>query len=132
VLRGPAYLVPRRDGRVIVGSTVEHAGFEKAVTPAGIARLLSNAVGMIPALADVPIVETWSGLRPDTPDHLPILGPTDLDGLWIATGHFRNGILLTPATARAMGEWITEGKTTLPVASFSPMRFAPEAHRAQG
>jgi len=124
VVRGPSYLVPRNDGRLLVGATVEHVGFEKATTAAGIGRLLSDAVRMVPCLAGAPIAETWCGLRPDTPDHLPILGPTDVEGLWFATGHYRNGILLTPATARAMGEWIVEGKTSLPVAAFTPMRFA--------
>lgn len=124
VVRGPAYLVPRADGRLLVGATVEHVGFVKAVTLGGITRLLGDAVRMIPALAAAPIVETWSGLRPDTPDHLPILGPTDVEGLWLATGHYRNGILLAPATAQALGDWITTGKTALPVEAFGAMRFA--------
>ncbi len=89
--------------------------------------MLGDAVRMVPALAGAPIVETWCGLRPDTPDHLPILGPTDVEGLWFATGHFRNGILLTPATALALAEWITEGRTALPVESFNAMRFAQPA-----
>jgi len=127
VVRGPSYLVPRGDGRLLVGATVEHAGFEKALTAAGIGRLLSDAVRMVPGLAAAPVIETWCGLRPDTPDHLPILGPCDVDGLWFATGHYRNGILLAPATARALGEWILEGRTTLPVDGFSPMRFALRA-----
>jgi len=127
VVRGPAYLVPRADGRLLVGATVEHVGFEKAVTPGGIGRLLTDAVRMIPALAGAHIVETWSGLRPDTPDHLPVLGPTDVEGLWFATGHFRNGILLAPATARALGEWIAEGKTKMAVEPFSAMRFVNRA-----
>jgi glycine oxidase len=130
VVRGPSYLVPRNDGRLLVGATVEHAGFEKVTTPAGIGRLLTDAVRMMPALAAAPIVETWCGLRPDTPDHLPILGPCDIEGLWFATGHFRNGILLAPATARAMSEWIVEGKTALPVESFSAMRFAARTQPA--
>lgn len=130
VMRGPAYLVPREDGRLIVGATVERVGYEKAVTPEGITRVLTDAVRMIPSLATAPIVETWSGLRPDTPDHLPVLGPADLEGLWFATGHFRNGILLAPATAQALAEWITGGKTDLPVEGFSPMRFANRAHSA--
>ncbi len=127
VVRGPAYLVPRADGRLLVGATVEYAGYEKAVTPGGIGRLLQDAVRMMPELAAAPIVETWCGLRPDTPDHLPVLGPVDVEGLWFATGHFRNGILLAPATARALGEWITEGKTSLPVEPFCAMRFANRA-----
>ena len=124
VVLGPAYLVPRADGRLLVGATVEHVGFVKAVTPEGITRLLGDAVRMFPALAAAPIVETWCGLRPDTPDHLPILGPTDVEGLWLATGHYRNGILLAPATARALADWITEGRTALPVEGFGAMRFA--------
>lgn len=124
VLRGPSYLVPRADGRLLIGATVEHVGYEKAVTPGGIGRLLADAVRMVPALDGAPIVETWSGLRPDTPDHLPVLGPTDMEGLWFATGHFRNGILMAPATALAIGQWITEGKTAMPVEHFSAMRFA--------
>lgn len=128
VLRGPSYLVPRQDGRLLIGATVERAGFEKALTAVGIGRLLSDAVRMVPELAGAPVIETWCGLRPDTPDHLPILGPCDVEGLWFATGHYRNGILLAPATARALGQWIAEGKTTLPVDGFSPMRFA---HRTQ-
>ena len=130
VVRGPSYLVPREDGRLLIGATVERTGFEKAVTPAGIGRLLTDAVRMVPVLADAPIVETWSGFRPDTPDHLPVLGPTDVEGLWFATGHFRNGILLAPATARALAEWITEGRTRLPVDAFSAMRFVNRAQPA--
>jgi glycine oxidase len=127
VVRGPVYLVPRADGRLLAGATVEHAGYEKSVTAAGISGILTGAARMVPELAGAPIVETWSGLRPDTPDHLPILGPTDVQGLWIATGHFRNGILLAPATAQAMAEWMTQGNTTLPVRGFSPMRFVERA-----
>jgi glycine oxidase len=123
VVRGPSYLVPRDDGRLLIGATVERVGFEKAVTAEGIGRLLGDAVRMVPALGAAPVVETWCGLRPDTPDHLPILGPSDVEGLWLATGHYRNGILLAPATARALGEWIVEGRTSLPVEPFSPLRF---------
>jgi glycine/D-amino acid oxidase-like deaminating enzyme len=129
-VHGPAYLVPRADGRLLVGATVEHVGFMKAVTPEGITRLLGDAVRMFPALSAAPIVETWCGLRPDTPDHLPILGPTDVEGLWFATGHYRNGILLAPATAQALADWITRGKTNLPVEAFGAMRFAQRAQPA--
>jgi glycine oxidase len=124
VVRGPSYLVPRDDGRLLIGATVERVGFEKGVTAAGVGRLLVDTVRMVPALSAAPVLETWSGLRPDTPDHLPILGPADVEGLWLATGHYRNGILLAPATARALGQWITEGQTSLPVEGFSPLRFA--------
>jgi glycine/D-amino acid oxidase-like deaminating enzyme len=82
-------------------------------------------------LADAPIIETWSGLRPDTPDHLPILGPTDMEGLLMATGHYRNGILLAPVTAKLIGEWIAEGKASLPAEKFSPLRFLANAAAAR-
>lgn len=117
------YLVPRRDGRIVVGSTKEEAGFEKRVTAAGIHKLLDAAIELCPALASAEVVETWSGLRPGTPDDLPILGPTDIAGLSIATGHYRNGILLAPVTARLMREWIVRGHTDFDAAAFSPLRF---------
>lgn len=117
------YLVPRADGRWIAGSTSEDAGFEKRVTPEGIAGILSAAVKLAPALATAEVMETWSGLRPDTPDHLPILGPGDVEGLLLATGHYRNGILLAPVTARLVREWATAGRSSIDVTRFSPLRF---------
>jgi glycine oxidase len=117
------YLVPRRDGRIIAGSTLEDAGFVKQVTPQGVRQILDGALELAPALADAKIVEEWSGLRPGTPDLLPIIGPTDIAGLWLATGHYRNGILLAPATARIMREWIVTGKSNFNAESFSPLRF---------
>ncbi len=125
VLRSPrGYVVPRSDGRVIAGSTLENVGFEKRLTPAGLAQILSAALELAPGLADAEVVETWCGLRPDTPDHLPVLGPTDVEGLIIATGHYRNGILLAPVTAKLVHEWLTEQRTSLPCEAFSPLRFA--------
>ena len=103
------YVVPRRDGRVLIGATVEYAGFTKAVTVAGITRLLTAAIEVVPQLKDFAIVESWSGLRPDTIDHLPIIGPGNVKNLWLATGHFRNGILLAPATAGAIASSIESG-----------------------
>jgi glycine oxidase len=120
------YVVPRSDGRVVAGSTLEEAGFEKAVTPAGMHHILDAAIELAPSLADAAITETWSGLRPGTPDQLPILGPTDIEGLFIATGHYRNGILLAVVTAKLIREWIVDGRASLPVEQFSPMRFAGE------
>ncbi len=117
------YLVPRRDGRIVAGSTKEEAGFEKRVTAAGIRKVLDAAIELCPALAAAEIVETWSGLRPGTPDDLPILGPTDIEGLSIATGHYRNGILLAPVTAKLVREWIVRGHTDFDAAAFSPLRF---------
>jgi glycine oxidase len=124
------YIVPRDDGRVLAGSTLEHAGFEKHVTPAGLRHILGAAMEIAPALADAPVIESWAGLRPDTPDHLPILGPTDLEGLLMATGHYRNGILLAPITARLISEWIAEGTVSLPAEKFSPLRFLANAATA--
>ena len=103
------YVVPRRDGRVLIGATVEYAGFVKAVTAEGITRLLTAAIEVVPQLKDFAIVESWSGLRPDTIDHLPIIGPGNVKNLWLATGHFRNGILLAPATAGAIASSIESG-----------------------
>jgi len=117
------YLVPRRDGRIVAGSTSEEAGFEKRVTPGGMRQVLDAALELLPGLAGAEIVETWSGLRPGTPDDLPILGPTDIEGLLIATGHYRNGILLAPVTAKLMREWIVDGRTGFDARVFSPLRF---------
>lgn len=118
------YLVPRRDGRIIAGSTLEDAGFAKDVTPEGIRKIREAAIEMIPALEKGEIVESWAGLRPGSPDELPILGPTDIEGLLIATGHYRNGILLAPVTAKLVREWVVLGKTSFDARIFSPMRFA--------
>jgi glycine oxidase len=118
------YLVPRDDGRILAGATVEYVEFEKTPTAGALAKLLAAAIELVPALANARIEEHWAGLRPDTPDHLPILGPTELDGLLIATGHFRSGILLAPITAQLIREWITMGRTTVDCERFSPLRFA--------
>jgi glycine oxidase len=125
------YLVPRDDGRILAGATVEHAGFDKRVTAGAVQKLLSAAIDLVPGLADAQIEEMWAGLRPDTPDHLPIVGPTDLDGLMVATGHFRSGILLAPITARLVREWITDQRVSVEWERFSPMRFI-EARRVTG
>ena len=123
------YLVPRNDGRILAGATVEYVGFDKRVTAGGIEKNLSAAIELVPGLKNAHIEETWAGLRPDSADHLPILGPTNLEGLVMATGHFRSGILLTPVTARLVREWITEQKVSLDWERFSPMRFQSEAAR---
>ena len=118
------YLVPRNDGRILAGATVEYVGFDKQVTVRGLEQLLSGALELAPGLASARVEETWAGLRPASPDSLPILGPTDLEGLLIATGHFRSGILLAPITARLMREWVTESRVSIDWERFSPMRFA--------
>lgn len=123
-LRTPGgYLVAHDDGRLLAGSTVEDAGFEHAVTAGGLLHILQTAVRMVPDVARLPVLETYSGLRPDTPDHLPILGPTDLPGVSVATGHFRNGILLAPVTARLARAWILGEPTDISLEPFSPLRF---------
>src|SRR5229473_2498690 len=124
------YLVPRNDGRIVAGATVEYAGFDKRTTAGGIEKILSAAIDLAPGLANARIEEMWAGLRPDSPDHLPILGPTDLDGLLIATGHFRSGILLAPVSAKLMREWITEQKVSLDWDRFSPLRFRTQTAEA--
>jgi glycine oxidase len=118
------YLVPRNDGRILAGASVEYVGFDKHVTAGAVEKILSDAIELVPGLAKARIEETWAGLRPDSPDHLPILGPTDLDGLLMATGHFRSGVMLTPVTARLMREWITQQWVSVDWERFSPMRFA--------
>jgi glycine oxidase len=125
------YLVPRNDGRVLAGATVEYAGFEKGLTAGGLEKILAGALELAPGLANARVEETWAGLRPDSPDHLPILGPTDLDGLLIATGHFRGGILLAPITAQLVREWVTQQRVSVDWDRFSPMRFqSASAHSA--
>ena len=118
------YLVPRNDGRIVAGATVEYVGFDKEVTAGGLQKILDGAIEIAPALTDAKIEETWAGLRPDSPDHLPIIGPAGLDGLLVATGHFRSGILLAPITARLIREWITmQSVSAADWTRFSPMRF---------
>lgn len=114
------YLVPRADGRLIVGSTLELDGYEKRVSAQGLSSLLRFALELCPALQDAAVVETWAGLRPYTEDRLPILGRGPLDGLFLASGHYRNGILLTPITADLMADCVL-GRT--PSVDLSPYRW---------
>ena len=125
------YLVPRNDGRILAGATVEYTGFEKALTAGGLAQVLAGAIELAPGLENARVEETWAGLRPDSPDHLPILGPTDMERLLIATGHFRGGILLTPITAKLVREWVMHQHVSVDWDRFSPMRFqSASAHSA--
>ena len=127
VLRsGRGYLVPRGLGSpqtLVIGSTTEYAGYEKGITSGGMETILSAANELVPELRTAEIIETWCGLRPGSPDQLPILGPADIDGLVFATGHYRNGILLAPVTAKLIGEWIAERRTSFDWETFSPLRF---------
>jgi glycine oxidase len=118
------YLVPRPSGELLIGATVERVGFQRSVTAEGISGLLAAAIGLVPSLGSLPIARTWYGFRPWAPDSLPILGPwPDVQGLWVATAHFRSGILLAPITARLMSEWMTSGQPGLAVGEFAPDRF---------
>jgi glycine oxidase len=119
------YLVPRRDGRLLAGSTSENAGFTKQVTAGGINHIINNALEISPRVSTLPIVDTWSGLRPRAADGLPVLGPCDeIDGLFYATGHYRNGILLAPVTGELISEAVVTGLVSPLLAAFSPNRFA--------
>ncbi len=125
VLFGHAgYLVARSDGRIAVGSTMEEVGFRKEVTAAGLERLLRMACRLVPALAEAPVRRFWAGFRPATEDRLPFLGPTPIRGLHLATGHLRNGILLTPITADAVVAAIVGEPPPIDLAPFSVARLA--------
>ena len=117
------YFVPRGSGEMIVGATEENAGFDRSNTPAGIGQLLNEAQQISSHVGAYPILEMWSGLRPATPDHLPIIGPSSIPGVFYATGHYRNGVLLAPVTASIIAELIENGKPTTAIDSFLPSRF---------
>jgi glycine oxidase len=120
------YLVPRDSEvpqRIVTGSTLEDAGFDKRVTPRGLERILCTAQELVPTLANAEVTELWCGLRPDTPDHLPLMGPAGIEGLTVATGHYRNGILLAPITAKLVREWIVEKSVSMDWEIFNPLRF---------
>jgi glycine oxidase len=119
-----AYVVPRPDGTLLVGSTAERVGFDKRVTAEAVGRLIAAAARLIPALGAASFVTAWSGLRPGTPDGLPVLGAGPVERLFFAAGHFRNGILLAPATARILADLLTGGPPR-DLSPFSIERFAP-------
>jgi glycine oxidase len=143
-LRGPAsepvcsrivaservYIVPREDGRVAVGATVEEQGFDVRVTAGGVYELLREAYRALPEIAELELVETLCGMRPGSPDNSPLIGRGALDGLLLATGHYRNGILLAPVTAEAIAALITGDEPPADLDPFDPVRFAvAEARR---
>jgi glycine oxidase len=137
-LRGPAdqplcsrnvrglevYVVPRGDGRVVVGATVEEQGFDTTVTAGAVHDLLRSALELLPDVVELELLETVVGLRPGSPDNAPMLGPAGPEGLVVATGHYRNGILLTPVTADAIAELLATGQVPELIAPFTPGRFA--------
>jgi glycine oxidase len=125
VIRSPeVYLIPRSDGRIVVGTTVEEAGFDKRTEVDAIQRLHRGAIALVPELKNAKILEDWAGLRPGTPDALPILGATPTPGYYVATGHFRDGILLAPITARVMTQVMGGKSPDYNLDAFSPARFS--------
>jgi glycine oxidase len=126
VVRDPAtvYLVPRSDGRIVIGSTLEPAGFDKRVLPHTIQRLHQQAANLLPDIGQARILESWTGLRPGTPDNLPIMGATASPGYFICTGHYRDGILLAPITAKVMSQVVLGQAPTFDLTPFSPSRFS--------
>jgi glycine oxidase len=145
-LRGPAdqplcqhtvrglevYVVPRSDGRVVVGATVEEQGFDTRVTAGAVHDLLRAALELLPDVAELELLETVVGLRPGSPDNAPMLGPAGPRGLVVATGHYRNGILLTPVTADTVAELLATGRVPELIAPFGPGRFAAGVPTAAG
>lgn len=127
VARGRAvYLVPRTDGSVVVGGTVEELGYDATVTAEGVRSVLDAAFEVVPGVDGLAFVEATAGLRPGTPDNAPVLGPAALDGLVMATGHYRHGFLLLPVTADAVAEAVATGRVPDEIVPFSPLRFAGE------
>ncbi len=122
---GPGiYCVPRADGRLILGATTEDVGFDPRMTAGGLSGLLTRAARTLPRAADLSLIEAWSGFRPAAPDGLPLLGGTAIEGLTIATGHHRNGILLTPVTAELVADLALGRAPRLAIDAFTPDRFA--------
>lgn len=118
------YIVPRRNGRIVIGATSENVGFAPQNTPAGVQQLLTDATRLYPPLKDWVLEQCWWGFRPTTPDELPILGPSPYENLVLATGHHRNGILLTPITATLLADLICFQKIDPLLPTFSCDRFA--------
>ncbi|MFI9149121.1 glycine oxidase ThiO [Streptomyces sp. NPDC053367] len=124
VVRGSqVYLVPRENGELVVGATSEELGWDTTVTAGGVYELLRDAHELVPGITELPLTETRAGLRPGSPDNAPLLGPTELDGLLLATGHYRNGVLLTPVTGDAMAHVLTTGELPDEARPFTPRRF---------
>lgn len=124
VVRGShVYLVPRLSGELVVGATSEELGWDTTVTAGGVYELLRDAHELVPGITELPLTETRAGLRPGSPDNAPLLGPTALDGLLLATGHYRNGVLLTPVTGDALAHVLTTGELPDEARPFTPRRF---------
>ncbi|MFI0978706.1 glycine oxidase ThiO [Streptomyces sp. NPDC021093] len=132
VVRGShVYLVPRENGELVVGATSEELGWDTTVTAGGVYELLRDAHELVPGITELPLTETRAGLRPGSPDNAPLLGPTALPGLLLATGHYRNGVLLTPVTGDVMADVLTTGELPEEARAFTPRRFASEPVRQE-
>ncbi|MEV7003053.1 glycine oxidase ThiO [Streptomyces sp. NPDC093982] len=128
VVRGSqVYLVPRESGELVVGATSEELGWDTTVTAGGVYELLRDAHELVPGITELPLTETRAGLRPGSPDNAPLLGPTELDGLSLATGHYRNGVLLTPVTGDVMAHVLATGELPDDARAFTPGRFSAAA-----
>jgi glycine oxidase len=123
-LRGlDVYLLARGDGRYVAGATVEEQGFDERVTAGAVYELLRDSYELVPGIVELELAEIAVGFRPGTPDNAPLLGPSGIDGLIVATGHYRNGVLLAPATADAIAELLVEGTVPRSIEAFDPRRF---------
>ncbi|MFD9977347.1 glycine oxidase ThiO [Streptomyces sp. NPDC059017] len=126
VVRGSqVYLVPRENGELVVGATSEELGWDTTVTAGGVYQLLRDAHELVPGITELPLTETRAGLRPGSPDNAPVLGPAELPGLLLATGHYRNGVLLTPVTGDVMAHALLTGELPDEARAFTPSRFSP-------
>jgi len=124
ILDGESYLIPRADGRILVGSTLEDVGFDKSVILGTLGDLAERGARLMPELAKLPMVTSWAGLRPGTPDRLPYLGKGPMDGLIVATGHYRNGILLAPITAEIVADLLAGQSSGVDLTPFDPLRVS--------
>ena len=134
ILRGsvkgsPVYLVPRAGGELVIGASTEEAGFDCTARAGAVYELLRDAQSLLPAVSEAELVEVSTALRPGSPDNAPLLGPSGVDGLILATGHYRNGILLTPITGDGIADLITDGRVPAALAPFAPHRTAPQEVR---
>ncbi|MFE3492494.1 glycine oxidase ThiO [Streptomyces sp. NPDC059175] len=126
VVRGShVYLVPRENGELVVGATSEELGWDTTVTAGGVYQLLRDAHELVPGITELTLTETRAGLRPGSPDNAPLLGPTELPGLMLATGHYRNGVLLTPITGDVLAHTLVTGELPEEARPFTPRRFSP-------
>jgi len=121
VLAKGRYAIPRRDGHILVGSTLEHAGYDKTPTEDALASLKASAVELLPALKDATVVGHWAGLRPGSPEGIPYIGPVPgHDGLWLNCGHYRNGLVLAPASCQLFTDLLTGAAPIIDPAPYAP------------